>query len=315
MNKTTILPPDDPGIEIAAARLIAGGLVAFPTETVYGLGADATNDKAIARIFEVKGRPTFNPLIVHVADIAAAKDICRWTDLADKLAGRFWPGALTLVLERKERSGISQLVSAGMGSIAIRVPDQPIAQKLLSSAGIPVAAPSANPSGQVSPTTAAHVASAFAGKIDCIIDGGACRIGLESTVIDLSEGKPVLLRPGGVTVEDIEGVIGPLARPDTGGSPKSPGLLDRHYAPNAQLRLNCETASDGETLLAFGPDAPAGALNLSPTGDLVEAAANLFALIRDLDQSGIKSIAVMPIPDSGLGRAINDRLRRGANRE
>ncbi len=304
------------GIAEAARLIKAGDVVAFPTETVYGLGADATNDNAVARIFAVKGRPSFNPLIVHVADIAQARRLARWTDLADKLAAQFWPGALTLVLERAADCPLSLLVSAGLSSVAIRLPAHGIASALITVAGRPIAAPSANASGAMSPTTAAHVAASLGDKVPLIVDGGPCKVGVESTVIDLTGDVPILLRPGGVALEDIEAALGrsiPSALDDE-EHPKSPGMLARHYAPRSQLRLDALSAEAGETLLGFGPNTPAGTTNLSTTGNLEEAAANLFALLHRLDETATK-IAVMPIPETGLGRAINDRLRRAAKRD
>ncbi len=315
MISPRIVEADAAGLADAARLIRSGDLVAFPTETVYGLGADATNDSAVARIFAAKGRPTFNPLIVHIADVAAARRLVRWSDLADRLAAQFWPGALTLVLERAADCPLSLLVSAGLPSVAIRVPAHGIATALITAAGCPIAAPSANASGAMSPTTAAHVAASLGDKVPLIVDGGPCRVGLESTVIDLTGDSPILLRPGGVALEAIEAVIGrsiPSALDDE-EHPKSPGMLARHYAPRAVLRLDAASAEPGETLLGFGPDAPAGAVNLSISGDLEEAAANLFALLHRLDETASR-IAVMPIPDTGLGRAINDRLRRAAKR-
>jgi len=302
----------------AAARLIvAGGLVAFPTETVYGLGADATNDRAVARIFEVKGRPRFNPLIVHVADGDAARKLATFDGRAAALAERFWPGALTLVLPRRRDCPVSLLASAGLDSLAVRVPRHPVAHALLVACGRPVAAPSANASGKISPTTAAHVAASLGDAVSMILDGGPCPIGIESTVLDLTAPTPTLLRPGGVTEEELIAAIGLLETlpAATSAALKSPGLLENHYAPELPLRLDAGTVGPDEALLAFGPAPPAGAIlteNLSIAGDLVEAAANLFAMLRRLDRSGASGIAVMPIPDHGLGRAINDRLRRAA---
>ncbi|MCD6073200.1 MAG: threonylcarbamoyl-AMP synthase [Rhodospirillales bacterium] len=300
-----------------AARLIQGGnLVAFPTETVYGLGADATNDTAVARIFAAKGRPSFNPLIVHVADVATARRLVRWTDVAERLAVQFWPGALTFVLERDTNCPLSLLVSAGLQSVAVRVPAHPIATQLLSLADCPIAAPSANVSGAMSPTTASHVAGSLGTQVPLILDGGPCRVGLESTVIDLTGDMPILLRPGGIALERIEAALGrsiPSTHDDE-DHPKSPGMLARHYAPRATLRLDAVSAEPGETLLGFGPSAPADTVNLSTTGNLDEAAANLFVLLHRLDESASR-IAVMPIPETGLGRAINDRLRRAAKRD
>ena len=307
-------------IKRAAQELRAGRLVAFPTETVYGLGADATNGQAVARIFEAKGRPRFNPLIVHLPDGVAAQRIAGFTEKANRLAEAFWPGPLTLVLSRRPESGISDLVTAGLDTIAIRVPRHPIAHALLAAAGVPVAAPSANVSGHVSPTTAQHVAEDLGGKVSVILDGGPTDHGLESTVVDVTSDRVVMLRPGAVTREQIEAVLGePALRMDELGAskdrPRSPGQLASHYAPRAKVRLNATDLRPGEVLLAFGPPLPGSngrCENLSPTSDLVEAAANLFAALRRLDATGAETIAVMPIPETGLGEAINDRLRRAA---
>jgi len=297
-------------IERAAAILRDGGLVAFPTETVYGLGADATNGNAVAAIFAAKQRPQFNPLIVHVRDRAEAEALVEFTPRARALAEAFWPGALTLVLPRKSDCPLSLLVSAGLDTVALRVPSHPVASALIAAAGKPIAAPSANVSGHVSPTTAAHVAEELGDKVDFILDGGSTAIGIESTVIGFEGDTPVLLRPGGVARDAIERVTGPLANPsDT--TIQSPGQLESHYAPRAKLRLNARDAQPGEALLAFGPPGSGAALNLSPAGDLNEAAANLFAMLRTLDRTA-DTIAVMPIPDDGLGEAINDRLLRAA---
>jgi L-threonylcarbamoyladenylate synthase len=307
----------DDAITEAAGLLRAGRLVAFPTETVYGLGADATDDGAVAAIFAAKDRPAFNPLIVHFADAGGAARAVAFDERARQLASAFWPGALTLVLPRRRQCAISLLVSAGLDSVAVRVPDHAVARALLDAAGCPIAAPSANRAGRLSPSRAGHVAEELGGAVDLILDGGPCRLGVESTVIDLTGAAPALLRPGGVAAEDIEALVGPLAPPgagDAGGAPKSPGLAGRHYAPERPLRLDAHEARPGEALLAFGPGAPPHELNLSPTGDVAEAAANLFAMLRALDRpqnSGDSGgIAVMPIPHSGLGRAINDRLSR-----
>lgn len=315
-----IVKATDEEIARAAQELRAGRLVAFPTETVYGLGADATNGQAVARIFEAKGRPRFNPLIVHVADRAAAEHIASFTDKASKLAEAFWPGPLTLVLPRRPQSGVSELVSAGLDTIAIRVPGHPVAHALLLAAGVPVAAPSANMSGHVSPTAAEHVAADLGDKVSVILDGGPTEHGLESTVLDVSGDRVVMLRPGAATREDIEAVLGePLLSMDelsaSADRPRSPGQLSSHYAPRAKVRLNATDIRPGEVLLAFGqplPGAERQCENLSPSGDLVEAAANLFAALRRLDATGAETIAVMPIPETGLGEAINDRLRRAA---
>ncbi|WP_416899579.1 MAG: L-threonylcarbamoyladenylate synthase [Minwuia sp.] len=299
-------------IDEAALALQEGRLVAFPTETVYGLGADATNDRAVARIFEAKGRPSFNPLIVHVPDAAAAAQLTVFDDTARALANAFWPGALTLVLPRTEDCTASRLCSAGLETLAVRVPAHPLAQQLLRTAGVPVAAPSANPSGRLSPTAAAHVIEGLGNRVDVVLDGGDCPVGVESTVVGIFDGKPALLRPGGVAAEEIEAVVGPLARPKTDpNAPQSPGMLVSHYAPARPVRLNAAEAGDDEILLGFGPDAPDGP-NLSRDGDLVEAAANLFRMLHELDGADGRAIAVMPVPETGLGLAINDRLRRAA---
>ncbi|MGB8182242.1 MAG: L-threonylcarbamoyladenylate synthase [Stellaceae bacterium] len=301
-------------IDRAASLLRDGALIAFPTETVYGLGADATSDSAVAAIFAAKGRPTFNPLIVHVTDLAAAEKLADFDSRARDLARRFWPGPLTLVLKRSAACPISFLASAGLETVALRAPAHPLAQALLHAAGRPVAAPSANRSGHVSPTTADHVLDELNGRIAAVLDGGPCRVGIESTVIDLSEPTPALLRPGGVTREQLEVVLGRLADTGNSGAPRSPGMLERHYAPARPLRLVATTVTPDEALLAFGAPLPGAAatVNLSPTRDLTEAAANLFAALRKLDQPRFKAIAVMPIPETGLGAAINDRLRRAA---
>jgi L-threonylcarbamoyladenylate synthase len=316
----TRLGTDAGEIEQAAAALRAGRLVAFPTETVYGLGAVATNDRAVAAIFAAKGRPRFNPLIVHVTDAAAARAITRWNEVAERLAARFWPGALTLVLPRSEGCPLSLLVSAGGDTVAVRAPAHPVAHALLAATVLPVAAPSANPSGAVSATTADHVAAELGDRIEIILDGGPCPIGLESTVLDGTRTPPRLLRPGAITREALEAVLGPLAEPPPAGSDplRSPGQLTSHYAPGCPLRLDATTVAADEALLAFGPQPLPGAartLNLSPRGDLAEAAANLFAMLRALDRPEVRAIAVMPVPDEGLGEAICDRLRRAAARD
>jgi L-threonylcarbamoyladenylate synthase len=310
-------PATHDAIAQAAAILRAGGLVAFPTETVYGLGADATSGLAVAALYAAKGRPSFNPLIVHVPEAAAAAAIADMTPLGKTQADALWPGPLTLVLARRPNRIIADLATAGLDTIAVRVPAHPIAQALLRAADLPIAAPSANRSGHVSPTTAAHVAADLGDHVQMILDGGPTEVGLESTVVDATGTEPVILRLGAVTAEDITRVTGTPARiaADDDTAPASPGMLARHYAPAAKLRLDAHDVRAGEALLAFGPDVPqhAGAtINLSPTGDLAEAAANLFAALRDLDASGAAAIAVMPIPSHGLGAAINDRLTRAA---
>lgn len=311
-----ILNPTDDAIAAAADALRAGRLVAFPTETVYGLGADATNDTAVASIFETKGRPTFNPLIVHVKDMGQALSYAQINEAGQKLGAHFWPGGLTLVAKRREDCPLSLLVSAGLDTVALRVPAHSVAQALIAATGRPLAAPSANPSGRLSPTQARHVMEGLgdAPALGIILDGGPCTLGLESTVIGLPEGgPPTLLRPGAVPRGEIEEVLGaaladPHATGDTEGR-SSPGMLASHYAPQAPLRLNATERREGELLLGFGP-VPCD-LNLSRNGDVVEAAANLFAMLRTLDAKG-QGIAVSPIPHDGLGEAINDRLARAA---
>ncbi len=309
-STTERLDADNAGVSRAAAILRAGGLVALPTETVYGLGADAGNDLAVARVFEAKGRPRFNPLIVHVASAEAARRIAGFNVDADNLADAFWPGPLTLVLPLVPGAGIAPLVTAGLDTVAIRVPSQPLAQALLAAFGRPVAAPSANRSGRLSPTSAEHVLDGLGGRIEAVLDGGPCPVGIESTIVGLVD-APRILRPGGLPAEIIEECLGhPLLLPAAGAVLSAPGQLASHYAPDAPLRLNATSTESGETLLGFGP--VAADLNLSPSGDLVEAAANLFGHLRELDRRGVVRIAVSPIPDRGLGRAINDRLSRAA---
>jgi L-threonylcarbamoyladenylate synthase len=314
-----LVAPTTQSVAEAAQLLRDGQLVAFPTETVYGLGGDATNERAVAAIFEAKGRPEFNPLISHVLGSDEAKHFVRWNDTADRLAARFWPGPLTLVLPRSPGSPISLLATAGLDTVAIRAPSHPVAQALIRATDRPIAAPSANRSGAISPTRAEHVAESLGERVPLILDGGPCLVGVESTVLDLSSATPTLLRPGGATREAIEAVIGPIAASDalpSGDSAhKSPGQLESHYAPARPVRLGASTVGADEGLLAFGPTVPLGAMltyNLSPSGDLAEAAANLFAQMRLLDRPGIGRIAVMPIPETGLGLAINDRLRRAS---
>ena len=321
--KTQIWPANEAAVALAARCLAEGGLVAFPTETVYGLGADAANAGAIARLYEAKGRPAFNPLIAHVGDLAAGQRIARFDATAARLAEAFWPGPLTLVLPRTDDCAVADLATAGLDTIAVRVPAHPVARAILRAFGGPVVAPSANLSGHVSPTSAAHVQSDLAGRIDLIVDGGAVTVGVESTIVGCFD-APMLLRPGGLPRGEIERVLGrPLARPpqdpdQDSGQPLAPGMLASHYAPRAQVRLNAETVEAGEALLAFGPnaipgvDAATAVLNLSARGDLNEAAAHLFGYLRALDGQGARAIAVMPVPHHGLGEAINDRLRRAA---
>lgn len=312
-----IVPANEQTIAQAAQRLRAGKLVAFPTETVYGLGADATNGEAVAGIFAAKNRPRFNPLIVHVPDVAEAERLVVFCDVSRALASALWPGALTIVLPKQPGCLIADLTTAGLDTLAIRVPSHPLATRILRTAGVPVAAPSANRSGHVSPTRAEHVAADMADQDVLIVDGGAVPLGVESTVVMVQDGKVIVLRPGGVTAEDIARVTGqPIERNlHAGAKPLSPGQLASHYAPRATVRLDAASTADGEALLAFGPDVPAHdgpSVNLSVRGDLKEAAANLFAALRKLDASGAATIAVMPIPCTGLGEAINDRLSRAA---
>ena len=314
---TPALPATPDAIERAARLLQSGALVAFPTETVYGLGADATNDRAVAAIFAAKGRPHFNPLIVHVPGLAEAEAVAEFDPRAQRVAAQFWPGPLSLVLPRRSDSGLSLLASAGLDTVAIRAPAHPVAQALLRATGRPIAAPSANRFGRVSPTEAAHVMDELGEGLSLILDGGRTPVGVESTVLDLSGEAPALLRPGGVTIEELEALLGPIATASgaEAGPLRSPGQLASHYTPILPLRLDVTEARPGEALLAFGPDAPPGfaeMLWLSRSGDLAEAAANLFAMLRRLDRSVFSGIAVMPIPEHGLGRAINDRLRRAA---
>jgi L-threonylcarbamoyladenylate synthase len=311
-------------VERAARTLAAGGLVAFPTETVYGLGADATDGAAVARLYEAKDRPSFNPLIAHVADAAAARALARFDSGAQRLAAAFWPGPLTLVLPKRADCPVAELATAGLDTIAVRVPSHPIARAILMAFGRPVVAPSANRSGHVSPTTAQHVLADLRGRIELILDGGPTPMGLESTIIACLD-RPVLLRPGALPRTDIERLVA-LAEPPRSATPAphvddlpiAPGALASHYAPRAPLRLNARHVEAHEALLAFGPTAVDGAaravavLNLSPGGDLIEAAANLFSHLRALDASGAAAIAVMPVPRAGLGEAINDRLERAA---
>ncbi len=303
-------------IERAARLLRAGELVAFPTETVYGLGADATNNRAVARIFEAKGRPRFNPLIVHVLRRPEAERLAVFDARAQLVARHFWPGPLTLVLPRRPDNGLSLLVSAGLDTVALRSPIHGVDRDLLMDTGRPIAAPSANRFGRISPTTAADVAAELGDEVAMILDGGPCLFGVESTVLDLTRPRPMLLRPGGVTLEELIEALGSIEVAVAGEGPlRSPGRLPSHYAPALPLRLEATSARRGEALLAFGGDPPRGfaeVLFLSRSGDLAEAAANLFAMLRRLDGPPFSGIAVMPIPEAGLGRAINDRLRRAA---
>jgi L-threonylcarbamoyladenylate synthase len=319
---TRVAKADAAAIGDAVRCLKAGGLVAFPTETVYGLGADATNGQAVARLYDAKGRPAFNPLISHVTDATAAAALAVFDANASKFAEAFWPGPLTLVLPKSRGCPVAELATAGLDSIAVRVPHHAVAQKILAAMGKPVVAPSANRSGHVSPTTAAHVLADLRGRIELIVDGGATEVGVESTIVACL-GEPTLLRPGGVPREAIERVLGrPLAAaPETASAdnaPLAPGMLASHYAPRTPLRLGARHVEAGEALLAFGPVPAEGfaaakmTLNLSERSDLIEAAVNLFSQLRALDGSGAKTIAVMAIPHEGLGEAINDRLKRAA---
>lgn len=302
----------------AAGRVLrAGGLVAMPTETVYGLAADATSDAAVARIYAAKERPAINPLIAHVLDIEAAREHGVFGSEAETLARAFWPGPLTLVLPVAPACRISLLARAGLDSVALRAPSHPVARALIEAAGVPLAAPSANRSGRVSPTTAAHVAADLDGRIDVILDGGPCRHGLESTIVACLGGAPQLLRPGAIAREAIGEALGsPLAAAGARKQPNAPGQLASHYAPRAELRLGAASVQADEAALDFGGalkrGRPIARLDLSPSGDLVEAASHLFAHLRALDASGARRIAVAPIPTHGLGAAINDRLRRAA---
>jgi L-threonylcarbamoyladenylate synthase len=320
---TRVLTASDSAIAEAARCLAGGGLVGFPTETVYGLGADATNARAVARVYEAKGRPAFNPLIVHVADLAEAQAIARFNADALRLAAAFWPGPLTLVLPKSGGCPVAELATAGLDTVAVRVPDHPVAHKILAAFGKPVVAPSANRSGHVSPTTAAHVLADLAGRINLIVDGGATPVGVESSVVACL-GEPALLRPGGLPREAIERALArplasaPAAPASADDVPLAPGMLSSHYAPRTPVRLDARSVEPGEALLAFGPTLAKGAeratrsLNLSERGDLIEAAANLFAHLRALDAAGATRIAVMPVPHAGLGEAITDRLQRAA---
>jgi L-threonylcarbamoyladenylate synthase len=313
----TVVKADKETIEAAAAAMRGGALVAFPTETVYGLGADATNGRAVAAIFAAKDRPRFNPLIVHVPDVGAAEKLGLLPDLGRRLALAFWPGALSLVLAKQPDCPVADLATAGLDTIAVRVPSHAIAQALLRAVDRPIAAPSANLSGHVSATTAAHVEADLGSRVAMVLDGGATAVGLESTVVDVTGDEPIILRLGGVAREDIARVLGRAITVAEGNpeNPGSPGMLARHYAPGARLRLDAQEARSNEALLAFGGAVPRHAgptINLSVTGDLAEAAANLFSALRALDTSGVPTIAVTPIPEEGLGEAINDRLRRAA---
>jgi L-threonylcarbamoyladenylate synthase len=316
MSKTRVIKAVPGAAQAAAECLARGGLVAFPTETVYGLGADATDGQAVARLYDAKGRPAFNPLIAHVADLDAARQLAVFNADAERLAETFWPGPLTLVLPRTVTCPVSDLATAGLDSIGIRVPDHALARAILRAFGKPIVAPSANVSGHVSPTTAAHVFEDLDGKVDLIVDGGPTPLGIESTIVSCLD-APTLLRPGGLSRTQIEAVLGhslTQAVESADETPLAPGMLLRHYAPRTRLRLDAASVEPGEVLLAFGTPLPgaAAALNLSEKGDLAEAAANLFGHLRHLDTMRAPSICVMRIPSEGLGEAINDRLRRAA---
>ena len=311
---TDLIPPTPEGLTRAAALLADGALVAFPTETVYGLGGDARSDMAVARIFEAKGRPRFNPLIVHLPDVQAARRYAVFDDRAERVAATFWPGPLTLVLPLRPDAGLSPLVTAGLPSVALRVPAHPVAQALLRTFGGPLAAPSANPSGRISPTRAEHVVEGLAGRIAAVVDGGACAVGVESTILGLTDGAR-LLRPGGLPVEALEACLGEPLLTGAGTDaerPTAPGQLASHYAPAARVALNVTDPGPGTVWIGFGPGCAGAALNLSESGDLVEAAANLFHFLHRADAMSDGAIAFAPIPEHGLGRAINDRLRRAA---
>lgn len=314
---TEILTPDRIGLDRACDIWRDGGLVAFPTETVYGLGADACNDLAVARIFEAKARPSFNPLIIHVADLETARRYARFNDMATRLAEAFWPGPMSLVLPVRADAGLSNLVTAGLNSVAIRLPENPLAQSLLKAFGGAIAAPSANPSGKLSPTTAAHVVAGLSGRIEAVVDGGACAVGLESTIVLPSLTPPALLRPGGLPIEALEAMTGAaLRRPDDPLSPITPGQMASHYAPSLPVLLGQKMPPENALWIGFGPECAKATFNLSPAGDLREAAAALFGLLHEADQAarknGCNALVVAPIPERGLGVAINDRLKRAA---
>lgn len=314
-----IVPCDERSIQTAADIITARGLVAFGTETVYGLGADATDGTAVAKIYAAKGRPTFNPLISHVTNLDAVRQIGHLSDVATQIATAYWPGPITLVLQKTSHCAISQLTTAGLDTVAVRIPGRDIARDFLDACGVPVAAPSANASGGISPTQATHVAASLPGPDQggpaLILDTGACDVGLESSVLDLSTDTPTLLRPGAVTREDIERLIGPIALAGSNDTaPRSPGMLSRHYAPATPLRMNAVDQRAGEVVLGFGQTEILADLNLSKTGDLLEASANLFDMLHRLDAMGASGIAVTPIPTTGLGHAINDRLKRATAR-
>jgi L-threonylcarbamoyladenylate synthase len=311
---TRLIAPEPAAIDEAGELIRGGQLVAFPTETVYGLGANANDERAVSAIFAAKQRPRINPLIVHVPDAEAAEKLVDFNELATELATAFWPGGLTLVLPRKKPCPLAYLVSAGLNSVAVRAPAHPIARGLLEVAGVPIAAPSANRSGNISPTTAQHVRTELDGRVPMILDGGPCQIGLESTIVGFDGTAAVLLRIGAISAEAIKKITGPMTCSEE-GKLLAPGMMASHYAPRAFVRLNATSVEEDEALLAFGGALPPGdfqQLNLSPDGDLDEAASNLFSMLRMLDKPEIRRIAVMPIPERGLGEAINDRLARAA---
>ena len=317
-RKTMRLVPDQRGLAEAGARLKKGELVAFPTETVYGLGADATNPQAISALYAAKGRPQFNPLIAHVASVEQALQEGQFNTQARLLADLFWPGPLTLVVPRHAQGTVCDLACAGLASVGLRYPSHPIAQRIIEEAGRPIAAPSANRSGHISPTEAAHVLSDLDGRIEAVVEGFASPVGVESTIIACLDDRPLLLRHGGITVEAIAEKTGLHLRTQEQGHIIAPGMLESHYAPQARVRLNATEIKAGEAVLLFGDILPAGSdqararLNLSPRGDLTEAAGHLYDYLRRLDRPDITGIAIAPIPESGLGAAINDRLRRAA---
>lgn len=306
-----ILLPSDEGIARASALLAAGALVAMPTETVYGLAGDARNAEAVARIFAAKGRPAHNPLIVHLARIEGARALADLPEAAEVLARAFWPGPLTLVAPLRAGHGLAPAVTAGLPTVALRLPAHPVARRLLSAFGGPVAAPSANPSGRISPTTAAHVVAGLGDRVAAVLEGGACAVGLESTIVGFDAARAVLLREGGVSRDALESVLGGALLRDVSGTVTAPGQLASHYAPRAAVRLDVLAPTAGEVWIGFGPDSAGAELTLSATGDLEEAAARLFAVLHEADGMG-RPIAVAPVPESGLGAAINDRLRRAA---
>jgi len=315
MTKSRLYIPTNKTFDLAVKMLKQGDIVSFPTETVYGLGADATNSQAVAKIFEAKSRPSFNPLIVHISSAALAGQFVTMNDLSAKLAECFWPGPFTMVLPLKPECGLSDLITAGLDTVAIRVPKNETAHELLAQFGGPIAAPSANKSGNISPTSAAHVSEEFGDNINMIIDSGPCEKGIESTIAQVKNDEIILLRPGNITAAEIEEKTGIKVKTNiaTTESPVAPGQLKSHYAPNSKMRLNVITPRKNEAFLAFGPcNTSENCLNLSPDADLAEAATNLFSMMRALDHLNLKAIAVAPIPHTGLGIAINDRLERAA---